>query len=102
MSYMGYIADDEDVVDVAAAFAEELRARAPEFEQQGYVSQDLANRLAELGLFRLCNPKNYGGPGRSPKDYGRLVEAGMTALPHGLSLSGSPPPCPPASWRRKK
>ncbi len=73
--YVGYIADEEDVVDVAETFAEELLARASEFEEQGYVSQDLADRLAELGLFRLCNPKNYGGPGRSPVDYGRLVEA---------------------------
>ena len=72
---VGYIADEEDVVDVAETFAEELLARASEFEDQGFVSQDLADRLAELGLFRLCNPKNYGGPGRSPVDYGRLVEA---------------------------
>ena len=57
MTSMSYIADEKDVVDVAKAFAEELLTRAPEFEDQGYVSQDLADRLAELGVFRLCNPK---------------------------------------------
>lgn len=71
----GRIRDDQDVVDIAETFATELKARAAEFEQQGFVSQDLADRLAELGLLRLCNPADYGGPGRSPLDYARLVEA---------------------------
>jgi alkylation response protein AidB-like acyl-CoA dehydrogenase len=73
--FQGPITDDQDVVEVVESFAEELLSRSSEFEEQGYVSQDLADRLAELGLFRLCNPHDYGGPGRSPVDYARLVEA---------------------------
>ena len=69
-----FITDDIDVVDIANTFAEELKARSGEFEQQGFVSQDLADRLAELGLYRLCNPKIYGGLGRSPLEYATLVE----------------------------
>lgn len=70
----GQIAVDEDVVILAEGFGAELTARAREFEDQGFVSQDLADRLARLGLMRLCNPRAYGGPGRSPMDYGKLVE----------------------------
>lgn len=70
----GQIAVDENVVVLAEAFGAELTARAREFEDQGFVSQDLADRLARLGLMRLCNPLAYAGPGRSPMDYGKLVE----------------------------
>mgnify|MGYP000311777784 CR=1 FL=1 len=70
-----FIEDDVDVVALAGTFAEELRSRAEEFEGQGFVSQDIADRLAELGLYRLCNPKKFGGLGRSPLDYALLVEA---------------------------
>jgi len=69
-----YIRSDQDVVEIAQRFGGEISERAAEFEAQGYVSQDLADRLAELGLLRLCNPPAYGGPGRTPVDYGRLVE----------------------------
>jgi indole-3-acetate monooxygenase len=65
----------EDIVQIAEMFGDEIRARADEFEQQGHVSQDLAERLAELGLLRLCNPPAYSGPGRTPVEYGALVEA---------------------------
>ncbi|MFT7548764.1 MAG: alkylation response protein AidB-like acyl-CoA dehydrogenase, partial [Candidatus Azotimanducaceae bacterium] len=69
-----FITDDIDVVDIANTFAEELKARSGEFEEQGFVSQDLVDRLAELGMYRLCNPKTYGGLGRSPLEYATLVE----------------------------
>jgi alkylation response protein AidB-like acyl-CoA dehydrogenase len=69
------ITADQDVVEIAESFAQELLDRAVEFEDQGFVSQDLADRLARLGLMRLCNPPDYGGPGRSPTDYARLVES---------------------------
>jgi alkylation response protein AidB-like acyl-CoA dehydrogenase len=70
----GQIAPDEDLVALAQSFGAELTSRAREFEDRGFVSKDLADRLAELGLMRLCNPHAYGGPGRSPMDYGELVE----------------------------
>jgi alkylation response protein AidB-like acyl-CoA dehydrogenase len=70
----GPLTEDQDVVELAESFGEELSVRAAEFEEQGYVSQDLAVRLARLGFLRLCNPPEYGGPGRSPRDYARLVE----------------------------
>jgi alkylation response protein AidB-like acyl-CoA dehydrogenase len=70
----GPLTEGDDVVKIAQNFSEELLARASEFEEQGFVSQDVADRLARLGLFRLCNPPDYGGPGRSPTDYARLVE----------------------------
>lgn len=69
-----FIADSVDVVALAASFADELSQRAQEFEKQGFVSQDLTDRLAQLGLYRLCNPKAYGGLERSPMDYALLVE----------------------------
>ncbi|MEH6556629.1 MAG: acyl-CoA dehydrogenase family protein [Oceanicoccus sp.] len=69
-----FITDEMDIVSIADTFSEELKDRAEEFEQQGYVSQDLADRLAQLGLYRLCNPVKFGGLGRSPLDYALLVE----------------------------
>jgi alkylation response protein AidB-like acyl-CoA dehydrogenase len=65
---------EADIVALAESFSDELQQRAPEFESQGYVSQDLAERMATLGFLRLCNPEEYGGPGRSPVEYARLVE----------------------------
>ncbi len=58
----------------ADSFSSEIADRAREFEDQGHISQDLAERMARQGLFRLCNPPTHGGPGASPMDYGRVVE----------------------------
>lgn len=68
------LAADDDLLALANSYAKELRQRATEFEEQGFVAPDLAQRLASAGLFRLCNPPQYGGPGRSPTDYAHLVE----------------------------
>jgi alkylation response protein AidB-like acyl-CoA dehydrogenase len=59
---------------IARSFADELAERSAEFEDQGYISQDLVDRIAETGLYRLCNPAEQGGLGGSPKDYAEVVE----------------------------
>jgi len=61
-------------MEIARSFADELAERSAEFDDQGYISQDLVDRIAETGLYRLCNPLEQGGLGGSPKDYAEIVE----------------------------
>ncbi len=58
----------------AAAFVEELKARAPEIEALRSMPEDLSKRLADAGFYQLCTPRDLGGTGRSPIDYARVVE----------------------------
>ncbi len=70
----GSYAPVREVIEIAEQFSAEIAERATEFEEQGFVSQDLADRIAKSGLYRLCNPVDYGGMGRSPVDYAGVTE----------------------------
>jgi len=55
-------------MELAQSFSGEVAKRATEFEDQGFVSQDLADRIAKTGLYRLCNTPEHGGLGGTPKE----------------------------------
>ena len=61
-------------MELARSFEGEIADRASEFEDQGFVSQDLAERIAKTGLYRLCNTPEHGGLGGSPKEYAEVIE----------------------------
>ena len=52
-----------------AKFAAEIRRRGDEFERNRCIADDLAQRMAEAGLFRLLVPACYGGGEVHPRLY---------------------------------
>lgn len=50
------------------------RARAEEFDQQKFISQDVIERFRKLGVYRALVPKRFGGDERSPAEFCRMVE----------------------------
>lgn len=64
----------DTILDMLAPFAAEAGKRSEEFEKQGFISQDFADRLAETGLYRLCNLRAHGGLDGTPMDYARVTE----------------------------
>lgn len=61
-------------IDIIKNFTVEAASRSQEFEDQGFVSQDLAERIAATKLYRLCNKVEHGGLAGSPIDYAAVVE----------------------------
>jgi alkylation response protein AidB-like acyl-CoA dehydrogenase len=51
-----------------------LRPRAGEFEQAGGVPRDVLETLAEMGLFGMLVPEEYGGAGLDPLSYCLVIE----------------------------
>ncbi len=70
----GPYAPDSEIIKIAERFSAECAERSSEFEDQGFVSQDLVDRIAATGLYRLCNPEEFGGMERSPVDYAGVTE----------------------------
>lgn len=58
-----------DPLAQVAKFAPEIRRRADEFERNRRIADDLAQRMAEAGLFRLLVPACYGGGEVHPRLY---------------------------------
>lgn len=58
------------------ALCQEIRDRAVtgEFDQQAYVSQDIINKLKQLGVYRALVPKRFGGLEVSPMQFCELIE----------------------------
>jgi alkylation response protein AidB-like acyl-CoA dehydrogenase len=54
-------------VTVAASFADEIRQRAPAIESARCMPEDLAQRMARAGLFRLLVPEQLAGAQVSPR-----------------------------------
>lgn len=54
----------------------EIRQRAitGEFDQQAYVSQDIIDKLKQLGVYRALVPKRFGGLEVSPREFCELIE----------------------------
>lgn len=55
-----------DPVAAADSFAEEIAQRAAEIEANRFLPQDIAQRFAQAGLYRLCIPAEYGGQEAHP------------------------------------
>ena len=55
---------------------DEIRERAcsGEFDQQAYVSQDIVQKLKQLGVYRAFVPKRFGGDEISPRQFCELIE----------------------------
>ncbi|VVN82987.1 acyl-CoA dehydrogenase family protein [Pseudomonas fluorescens] len=50
------------------------RARAEEFDQQKFISQDVIEQFRKLGVYRALVPKRFGGDERSPAEFCQMVE----------------------------
>nr|WP_202740179.1 MULTISPECIES: acyl-CoA dehydrogenase family protein [Acinetobacter] len=58
------------------ALCQEIRERAcsGEFDNQAYVSQDIIEKLKQIGVYRALVPKRFGGNEWSPKQFCELIE----------------------------
>jgi len=66
--------DERRLVDAAASFGEELSRRSREIDELRQLPQDLADRLAAQGFYRLIVPPDLGGLGVSPATLCRVCE----------------------------
>ena len=58
------------------ALCQEIRERActGEFDNQAYVSQDIIDKLKQIGVYRALVPKRFGGNEWSPQQFCKLIE----------------------------
>ncbi len=63
-----------DPLAVAASFTSEIFSRADEAEAARKYPQDLIERMAQAGLFRLCNPRALDGLEQSPSVLAEVIE----------------------------
>ena len=64
-----------DFCELANSYVAELRARGREIDAARKLPQDIADRLAEDGFYRLCTPQEIGGVGASPEELALVCEA---------------------------
>lgn len=50
------------------------RALTGEFDEQGYVSLDIIDKLKEIGVYRALVPARFGGDECTPKEFCELIE----------------------------
>ena len=62
------------VLDAAESLRPELSERRREIDELRLLPQDLADRLAALGFYRLVVPESLGGLGISPTTFCQLCE----------------------------
>lgn len=67
--------DQSTTVDLET-LCQEIRERAitGEFDDQAYVSQDMIQKLKQLGVYRALVPKRFGGLEVSPRTFCELIE----------------------------
>ena len=65
---------ETELVDHARLLQEELARRGAEIDRLRYLPQDLAEKLAALGFYRLIVPKSLGGLGVSPEAFCSICE----------------------------
>ncbi len=53
---------------------EEIRKRAPEFQQLRHIPQDTVDQFKALGVYRAFVPERFGGDAISPAAFCRLIE----------------------------
>ena len=66
--------DENELIDRAIGMREELQQRGTEIDQLRYLPQDLAEKLAAFGFYRLIVPESLGGLGASPEIFCRVCE----------------------------
>lgn len=77
---MNHLATKEFVMDSNTtqldALCQEIRERActGEFDNQAYISQDIIDKLKQIGVYRALVPKRFGGNEWSPKQFCELIE----------------------------
>ncbi|NNP71104.1 acyl-CoA dehydrogenase family protein [Acinetobacter sp. Ac_5812] len=66
---------DSNTIDLES-LCQEIRERActGEFDNQAYVSQDIIDKLKQIGVYRALVPKRFGGNEWSPKQFCELIE----------------------------
>ncbi|ENX17841.1 hypothetical protein F895_00564 [Acinetobacter sp. CIP 64.2] len=66
---------DSNTIDLES-LCQEIRERActGEFDNQAYVSQDIIEKLKQVGVYRALVPKRFGGNEWSPKQFCELIE----------------------------
>ena len=69
------IQTESELLDIADQLREELVARGNEIDKNRYLPQDLADKLASLGFYRLVAPEPLGGLGVSPEFFCRICES---------------------------
>jgi alkylation response protein AidB-like acyl-CoA dehydrogenase len=66
----------EQPADTARQIAGEILApRASDYDREGRFSTDAVRALGSAGLFGLLIPAEYGGAGRGPRDFARVITA---------------------------
>ncbi|MDG2071480.1 MAG: acyl-CoA dehydrogenase family protein [Pseudomonadales bacterium] len=65
---------EKKLMDSAIALQPELERRGGEIDQLRQLPQDLADRLAQLGFYRLIVPEDLGGLGVSPEAFCKICE----------------------------
>jgi len=65
----------DGLVPAAHAFAAELRERAREIEDARQLPQDIADRFARAGFYRMAVPKALGGLEATPRQIAAVIDA---------------------------
>lgn len=63
-----------DILATARGFQSELSSRAGEIEAGRKLPDDIAQRFAQAGFYRMCVPEAYGGLEASPAQLSGLIE----------------------------
>ena len=63
-----------DFCEVASGYLTELRTRGVEIDTHRALPQDIADRLAADGFYRLCTPTELGGVGAPPRLLAEVCE----------------------------
>ena len=69
------IQTESELLDIADRLREELVKRGNEIDKNRYLTQDIADKLASLGFYRLVAPEPLGGLGVSPEFFCRICES---------------------------
>ncbi len=65
---------EQALIDAAEKLQPELEQRSGEIDKLRQLPQDLADKLAQLGFYRLVVPENLGGLGVSPEAFCKICE----------------------------
>ncbi|HNB29309.1 MAG TPA: acyl-CoA dehydrogenase family protein, partial [Alphaproteobacteria bacterium] len=67
--------EQQAIVDMARNFAEsELKPNATAWEKAGYIPDEVAVKMGELGLMGMLVPEEWGGAGVDYGTYALVVE----------------------------
>lgn len=93
MAFLDFSDEQLMVRDMARDFAKnELEPRAAEFDQSGWISDDVVTKMGELGLLGMVVPEEWGGAGADYISYALAVEeisAGDGAVGAMMSIHNS-------------